>query len=284
MNTVAIVGAGAMGAGIAARLVNAGIEVRTFLDGRSDATRARAAQAGMIGVGAADLMEAPLLLSVVPPSEAEGVLGSLLPALSCARVSPVFVDCNALAPDTKRRMAGKVTASGGRFVDATILGLPPVPGEPGPRTLVCGPDADEVLVLDGRGLTVRLLPGPVGTAAAVKMCYAGINKGLTALTTAMLLAAERAGAGEALRSELEHGLPWLVERSRRSVPAMYPKAYRWVGEMDEIARFLAEDSSAAAIFTDIGRFFGDRAATEAGGAELGRLRGLLNVEGTENDA
>jgi 3-hydroxyisobutyrate dehydrogenase-like beta-hydroxyacid dehydrogenase len=80
-----------------------------------------------------------------------------------------------------------------------------------------------------------VLDGPVGAASALKMSYAGITKGLVALSSAMMLAATRAGAAEGLRRELERSQPQLLAWFSRMVPPMYDKAYRWVGEMEEIA-------------------------------------------------
>jgi hypothetical protein len=38
--------------------------------------------------------------------------------------------------------------------------------------------------------------------------------------------------------ELSDSQPMLLERITRAVPAMIPKAYRWIGEMKEISRFV----------------------------------------------
>ncbi len=68
-------------------------------------------------------------------------------------------------------------------------------------------------------------------------------------------------------------LPYLLARSRRSIPAMYPKAGRWVAEMREIAGFLEDDEAAAMMFEGAARFFEQRAADFAGDrGELGRLQ------------
>ena len=73
------------------------------------------------------------------------------------------------------------------------------------------------------------------------MSYAGITKGFTALGAAMMLAATRAGADEALKAELAESQQALLGFLSRSVPGMYAKAYRWVAELDEIAAFVGAD-------------------------------------------
>ena len=72
------------------------------------------------------------------------------------------------------------------------------------------------------------------------MCYAALTKGTTAIMTELLVAAERLGVSDALGAELELSQRAMVERMRKTVPAMVPKAHRWVGEMEEIARTFAD--------------------------------------------
>jgi 3-hydroxyisobutyrate dehydrogenase-like beta-hydroxyacid dehydrogenase len=75
-----------------------------------------------------------------------------------------------------------------------------------------------------------------GQASALKMCYAALTKGTTALMTALSIAAERLGVSDALAAEFAASQPALRERMQRAVPEMVPKAHRWIGEMEEIAR------------------------------------------------
>ena len=98
-----------------------------------------------------------------------------------------------------------------------------------------------------------MLAQPVGAASALKMSYAGITKGLTAIGTAMLLAAGRAGMTEALAVELGESQPALAAFLRRSVPGMFAKSGRWVGEMQEIAAFTGGEP--AAIYQAMAGFF-----------------------------
>jgi hypothetical protein len=118
-------------------------------------------------------------------------------------------------------------------------------------------------VLGEYGLDVRVIESPVGAASALKMSYAGITKGLTALASAMMLAATRAGAAEGLRRELERSQPQLLAWFGRMVPPMYDKAYRWVGEMEEIAAFVQPDQAASDTYQAIARFYQQMAADAA---------------------
>jgi hypothetical protein len=56
----------------------------------------------------------------------------------------------------------------------------------------------------------------------------------------MALAAHRAGVADALHAELAASQPQVLGRLTGSVPDMFPKAYRWVAEMEEIASFVGE--------------------------------------------
>jgi putative dehydrogenase len=242
---IAVIAPGSMGAAVGRRLVEHGVTVYTSLSGRSAATAARAAAAGMAAVELPALAEAAFILSIVPPGAAFGLAESLAPVLSRAARKPVYVDCNAVSPATIERIAAVIASAGCRFVDAGIIGGPPQPGEAGPTLYAAGPDAAGFADLDRHGLVIRTLDGPVGAASALKMSYAGITKGLTALGTAMMLAATRAGVAEALAGELAASQPALLKTFKRSVPGMFPKAYRWVAEMEEIAAFSGDPATAA---------------------------------------
>jgi hypothetical protein len=108
------------------------------------------------------------------------------------------------------------------------------------------------------------------------MSFAGINKGLTAVAAAMILAATRAGAASALREELLERWPMLAGSLSRQVPDMLPKAYRWVAEMQEIAAFAGEDAATRAIFLGAAELCERIARDHAGeGTESRALAGFL---------
>jgi 3-hydroxyisobutyrate dehydrogenase-like beta-hydroxyacid dehydrogenase len=253
---IAIVASGAMGSGVAKRLTEHDVKVVTVLNGRSAASRARAADAGMVAGSPEALVEADLLLSIVPPASALSFAEQTAFALKSARRKPVFVDCNAVNPATVRHIQAVIASTGAEFVDGGIIGFPPVPGtKKGPHIYVSGEHASKVAVLNQYGLDVRVLDGPVGAASALKMAYAGISKGHIAIMVAMLLAAERAGTSKALRDELKESEAHLMTTMARRVPGMFPKAYRWVAEMEEIAEFAREDPAARDIWRNIARLY-----------------------------
>ncbi len=263
MTSIAVVGMGAMGSAVAKALLASGAEIVTYLEGRSPGTRDRAAAAGIRDVDLAALVDADIVLSIVPPSQATDVADMIATAMRSSQSSPTFVDCNAVSPRTMFKVAEVFGGTNAMVLDGCIIGGPPETGKPGPRFYVSGDAREIVPVLVEYGLDARALDSGIGAASALKMCYAGINKGLIGLGTSMLLAAAKNGADKALMAELSESQSQLLAKFAKGIPDMYPKAYRWVAEMDEIAAFLGADDPAADIFAGMAGVFqrlaGDRA-------------------------
>ena len=256
MTVVAIIAQGMMGAGVGRRLHESGATVRTLLSGRSGKSTERARVAGMEPVADehALLAGADFFLSILPPGEAEPLARRLAPALTALDKKPVYVDCNAVSPQTALRIAETVAPTGADFVDGGIIGGPPRPGY-SPTIYASGPTAGQTAVLRDWGIDWRVIDGPVGAASALKMSYAGITKGTTAIASAMLLGAARFGCGEALIAELTESQPEMLARMRSGIPRMYDKAYRWVAEMQEISDFLEQNPSSRDIYAAVARFY-----------------------------
>ena len=252
---VAVIAPGMMGSAVGQRLVQNGIEVRTALAGRSEATVARAKAAGMVGVSDEQIAASDIILSILPPGDALGLAERLAPALRATARKPVYVDCNALDPATVLRIARVVEETGATFVDGGIIGGPPKAGYDGPKIYLSGEAAARAAELTKYGLVMPIQPGPIGAASAMKMSYAGLTKGFTALGTAMMLAAARAGTAEALKAELSSSQPALFGWLTRQVPNMYSKAYRWVAEMEEIAQFVGEDPAGRQFYQGAARLY-----------------------------
>ena len=284
MLVVAVIAPGAMGAAVGRVLSGHGTEVRTLLAGRSSASAARAAAAGMQAADPAGVAEADIVLSIVPPGEALSLAERLAPALRQAASLRhagrrlIYADCNAISPQTAQRVGAVIAGAGVGFVDAGIIGGPPQPGRPGPVFYASGPDAPRLVVLAQHGLDVRVLEGPVGAASGLKMSYAGITKGVTALGAAMMLAATRFGAAADLHAELTSSQPELLAWLSKAVPGMYPKAYRWVAEMQEIAAFAGEDPATQEIYRGIAALYESLAQDQAGPQrDIGALDAFLQT-------
>jgi hypothetical protein len=132
-----------------------------------------------------------------------------------------------------------VGAAGAELVDGGIIGPPP--REAGTsRLYLAGPRAGDVASLfKGSALEAVVMPGEVGTASALKMAYAAWTKGSSALLIAVRALAIREGVDEALGAEWALSQAGLGARSESAVAANAKKAWRFVGEMEEIAATFA---------------------------------------------
>lgn len=256
---IGVIGAGEMGAAVGRRLHECGARVMTSLKGRSAASAERVERAGIEVIDDDNLLlrEADFVMSIVPPGVAVEVGQRLREPLLRANATPIFVECNAIAPSTTRRIEEILHDM--RFIDAGIIGGPPVAGtqEPakGPRFYASGASANELMRLAKYGLDIAVLDAPVGAASALKLAYAGMTKGFTAIATAMVNAASREGLADALRAELSRTQPQFLARLERSIPDMFPKAYRWVAEMEQIAEFVGDAREGATIYDGAARLY-----------------------------
>jgi putative dehydrogenase len=274
--TVAIIAPGNMGAGVASRLTENRATVLTALAGRSAASGERAREAGMSAVSERELAEADFLLSIVPPGEALALARRLVPVLTAANRKPIYVECNAVSPQTMLQIADVIGKTGCRFVAAGIIGPPPKPGTSNTKFYASGTAAKDFAKLNDYGLIVRVLDGELTAAPALKMSYAGITKGFTALGAAMMLAATRGGAADALKAELAESQQPLLGFLSRQMPGMYGKAYRWVAELDEISSFVGEDRPEHEMLAAAARLY-ERMAEDFAGEkkEIGELDQFL---------
>ena len=242
---VGVLSPGDMGRSIGMVLQGHGIRTLTCLAGRSERTRALAADAGFEHTASLEELvhRADILLCVLVPDRAAGVADDVAAAVRATGADLLYADCNAVSPKTVRAIAQTLEDAGARFVDVGIVGPPPVvTGSNGSATRfhASGSGSAELAALGSYGLDVRVVGPEVGQASGLKMCYGALTKGLQALGTELLVAAEMLGLAEALRMEQEESVPELLGWLRRLVPSMPPKAYRWVGEMEEIARTFDE--------------------------------------------
>ena len=276
--TIALIAPGNMGAAVAKRLTEHKVTVLTSLAGRSESSAKRAREAGMQPVDDRKLVEADYLMSIVPPGDALALAKRLADTLTAANKKPIYVECNAVSPQTMNQIAEVIAATGCAFVGAAIIGPPPKPGATNTKFYAAGPAAADFAKLNDYGLIVRLLDGPTSAASALKMSYAGITKGFTALGAAMMLAATRGGSAQALQAELAESQPALLGFLAKQIPAMYGKAYRWVAELDEISAFVGKDFDENEMMTAAARFY-ERIAADVDGEnqETGTLDKFLKT-------
>jgi 3-hydroxyisobutyrate dehydrogenase-like beta-hydroxyacid dehydrogenase len=145
------------------------------------------------------------------------------------------LDANAIAPQKSMRIAEKMAAAGIRFVDGGIIGGPA--WQPNRTWLyLSGETALDVETIFAAGpLETEVIGTEIGKASALKMCFAANTKGTTALLTAVVATAESLGVRDALERQWSRYRPDSVEETHQRVRQVTQKAWRFAGEMEEIA-------------------------------------------------
>jgi 3-hydroxyisobutyrate dehydrogenase-like beta-hydroxyacid dehydrogenase len=256
IRNVGIVSPGDMGQAIAGRLKESGLNVHAALDGRSERTRQLARAAGLADCGSIEKLVATceLVVSVINPGESAAVARQVADAIRKTGRKIAFADLNAVSPQTAREGDRTIREAGGQYIDGGIIGPPPRGEKDRPRIYVSGPDAYLFEQISHPNLQVRVLSERIGDASGVKMCYAAMTKGTTALAVELLVAARRLGVEQALEKELRESRSDVLDWQVRNIASMPPKAYRWVPEMQEIAKTFGELGMTRRIFegaTDI---------------------------------
>ena len=237
LKAVGLLSPGDMGHVIGERLIRHGMPVLTCLEGRSERTRGLAANAGIQDVPTyGDLIqETDMILSVMVPGEAVKAAGKIAETLRETGESTIYVDLNAVAPATGLEIDDVIRGVASTYVDASIIGGPLRLGT-STKFDASGPDVEEFHKLGAYGLEVRLLGPEVGKGKGIKMVYGALTKGLTAISTQLLMAAwemELYDALEDLHDETQKGQR---RRMVNAVPNMPNRSRRWVSEMEEIAK------------------------------------------------
>jgi 3-hydroxyisobutyrate dehydrogenase-like beta-hydroxyacid dehydrogenase len=235
--SIGILHPGDMGVSVAASAIHNGHHVYWASQGRSEQTRKRAEDNHLIDVGSLEELcrQCPIVLSVVPPSAAEEVAEQVI----ARNFRGTFADLNAISPQRAQRIGQRLEANGIKFVDGGIVGPPPWQPK---TTWLClsGSHSSTIASCFTNGpLQTEILGDRVGDASALKMCYGAYTKGLTALIAGVLGAAENLGVrGSLMRRWADDG-SGLDKNAALRVARITDRAWRWVGEMEEIASTFA---------------------------------------------
>ncbi|GAB3144579.1 hypothetical protein GCM10027258_33560 [Amycolatopsis stemonae] len=267
--TAGLLHPGAMGAAVGAVLTAAGTPTSWVSAGRGPATRRRAEAAGLAEVpDVAGLAGCDVILSVCPPAAALDVARSV----AATGFAGVYLDANAISP----RHAGEVERilAAATVVDGGIVGPPPRSAGT-TRLYLSGPAAAvahvESLFAAGN-LTPVVLDGPVGQASALKLAFASYNKLTFALAAQSHALAERHGVGGELRELAADVLPGTPFGAPGGIVSAGQRAWRWEGEMAEIAEACADAGLSPALLVAVRELFGRwRAYRDDDGVGLGEL-------------
>jgi 3-hydroxyisobutyrate dehydrogenase-like beta-hydroxyacid dehydrogenase len=233
MSKIGILHPGEMGISVAASAINSGYEVYWASEGRSDKTRSRAEEHGLLVVNSqAELCQVcDIILSVCPPHVAEEISRSII----AANFKGLYLDANAIAPQRSIKIGQSIEEAGIRFVDGGIIGGPAwTPKET--WLYLSGSYAEEIATCFSDGpLETKIIGKEIGKASALKMCYAAYSKGTTALLAAILATAESLGVRENLYEQWDMDDTSFSDQVTQRVRRVTAKAWRFEGEMKEIA-------------------------------------------------
>ena len=230
---VGILHPGEMGVSIAASAKNTGYMVYWASEGRSSQTHDRANKINLLDMYSVAKLceECSVILSVCPPHAAEDVAKEVIGH----GFSGVYLDANAISPQRAIRIEREMSDAGVEFVDGGIIGGPA--WRSGRTWLyLSGKEAQRVASCFSAGpLETAVIGDSAGKTSALKMCYAAYTKGSTALLSAILAVAEALDVREELENQWSRGGSDFAEQTNRRVRGVTAKAWRFAGEMKEIA-------------------------------------------------
>jgi 3-hydroxyisobutyrate dehydrogenase-like beta-hydroxyacid dehydrogenase len=238
---------GEMGISIAAAALENLPEVFWCSEGRSAATRKRAQQYGLTEIssmaGFCDTCD--LIIGVCPPHSAYEQASMLV----MKGFKGTYVEANAIAPAKAEAIAEKLEAAGIHCIDGGIIGLPAWRAD-STWLYLSGSNTEKVTRCFTKGfLKTCVLGSNIGQASALKMCYAGWNKGSIALLATILGAAENHGVRTALEQQWNIFTPGFTQETHKRITGTARKAWRFTGEMEEIAATLQQSDMPADFFT-----------------------------------
>ena len=280
VETVGIMSPGDMGSGVGGVLKQHGLKVLTALDGRSEESRHRAAEQGIEDVGSLDdlVKASDLILSILVPSEALSFAQDVAESIVRTDAQVAVADCNAVSPATGIKIDEIITAAGGKFIDGGIIGGSPRSGAV-PRIYASGEHASILGELDGKGIKVPVLAGPIGHASGLKMCYAALTKGTAALYASTLMTAKSLGLYEDLIREMRDSQASTLA-AMDGVKSISARAFRWIGEMEEIAATFEDAGTTPKIHLGAAETFQQVADSSIGHERVGTVDKERTLEQT----
>ena len=212
------------------------------------------------------MAESDIIFSIVPPRDALATGRRAYEASrsqtalkrrqerSGASQNLTYIDMNAISPRTTKTIGALFGQNEGDsqqhirvdYLDGGIIGGPPSLREDKswkcPSIVISGPRHSELLsaeLIDV--LNIKLIADTIGSASALKSCFASLSKGMIALSILSFTTAHSAGVLPSLEEHLKEFNPGALATAQRGLRSMPPKAYRWVDEMREINQTFVDE-------------------------------------------
>jgi 3-hydroxyisobutyrate dehydrogenase-like beta-hydroxyacid dehydrogenase len=283
VTTVGLLGIGQMGAAIARRLAENGVETVTAAAGRSAQTVARIAETGVrdLGDAASVVRSADIVLSVMGSASAPAAAGDVARAVARTGARPAFAECNLISPAQMTAICAELNALGVDVIDVGIVGDPPT-AERSPTFYASGPRLEPLQFLSDCRLDVRPVGDQVGAASALKLCTAAVWQGALAMVTDVLAAAAYYGCATELIHDLDEHQAELFGWYTAAVGAAPPRAARWQADMEVIASALATAGSSPSYYQGAQRLYRELAQQPDPGRDRNHILAALAAARTRN--
>ena len=231
---IGLIGLGEMGSEIGRYLVMNGLEVISVYEGRSEISKKRASKYKIRDAGSIEQFckISDLVISIIPPDKA--VETANLYTSYKNKDGQIYCDLNAISTITAKKIKLLLDEKKIDYVDGAIMGGPPTENY-SPRIYLSGKLSEKLNFLNGKGIELMVLKGSDFKASATKMVYASITKGSKALVAGALIAAKKNNVYDELMEELKYSEEYFSLVAKNQIPSIKHKAYRWVGEMNEIS-------------------------------------------------
>lgn len=233
MTKIGILHPGEMGISIAASAIQNGHQLYWVSKNRSERTRQRAEELNLIETKSVTELckTCDVILCVCPPHAAEQVARLVIKG----GFRGLYLDANAISPQRATRIDQRMGKHNIHFIDGGIIGGPA--WKPKETWLyLSGRNAQVIADCFKNGpLETKIIGNEIGKASAMKMCYAAYSKGTTALLATILATAQSLGVREELSQKWDLDDSGFSEQVNRRVMRATAKAWRFDGEMNEIA-------------------------------------------------
>ena len=231
---IGLIGLGEMGSEIGRYLVMNGLEVISVYEGRSEISKKRASKYKIRDAGSIEQFckISDFVISIIPPDKAAETANLYTSFKN--KDGQIYCDLNAISTITAKKIKLLLDEKKIDYVDGAIMGGPPTENY-SPRIYLSGKLSEKLNFLNGKGIELMVLKGSDFKASATKMVYASITKGSKALVAGALIAAKKNNVYDELMEELKYSEEYFSLVAKNQIPSIKHKAYRWVGEMNEIS-------------------------------------------------
>ena len=231
---IGLIGLGEMGSEIGRYLVMNDLEVISVYEGRSEISKKRASKYKIRDAGSIEQFckISDLIISIIPPDKAFETANLYTSYKN--KDGQIYCDLNAISTITAKKIKLLLDEKKIDYVDGAIMGGPPTENY-SPRIYLSGKLSEKLNFLNGKGIELMVLKGSDFKASATKMVYASITKGSKALVAGALIAAKKNNVYDELMEELKYSEEYFSLVAKDQIPSIKHKAYRWVGEMNEIS-------------------------------------------------